>query len=75
MDCGKHTNFKMSISDRNRVINTNTDSMTTLLSFYDVRKEYLKLKKQQLSIEEIVEQLNRFYKNQEHGSAKKLIKN
>lgn len=53
LECGKMEDFKMSISDRRKVIDTRLAPMEALLSFYEVRKIYLKLKDEKLSDEEI----------------------
>lgn len=61
LKCGRLDDFKMSIRNRRKVVNTHLDSITSLLSFYNVRKKYLELKGEQLSDEEISLELNTFY--------------
>lgn len=68
--------FKMSIGDRRKVVNTHLDPMASLLSFYDTRKKYLELKDEQLSDEEISIKLNTYYASlqEEMPSKKKILK-
>ncbi len=66
LECGKHKDYKMSLSDRRHIIKTNLSPMETFMSFYEVRKRYLELIKQNCTVEEIIDNLNFFYKkNQE----------
>mgnify|MGYP005770612647 CR=1 FL=1 len=66
LECGKHKDYKMSLSDRRHIIKTNLSPMETFMSFYEVRKRYLELIKQNCTVEEIIDNLNSFYKkNQE----------
>jgi hypothetical protein len=59
LDCGLYNKFK---TENTRIINTNTDSMSALLSFYQVREKYLELKKENLDKSIICEELNNAYK-------------
>ena len=66
LECGKHKDYKMSLNDRRHIIKTNLSPMETFMSFYEVRKRYLELIKQNCTVEEIIDNLNSFYKkNQE----------
>ena len=68
LECGKHKDYKMSLDDRRHIIKTNLSPMETFMSFYEVRKRYLELIKQNCTVEEIIDNLNSFYKkNQEQG--------
>ena len=68
LECGKHKDYKMSLNDRRHIIKTNLSPMETFMSFYEVRKRYLELIKQNCTVEEIIDNLNSFYKkNQEQG--------
>mgnify|MGYP006979445283 CR=1 FL=1 len=74
LDCGKHMERQMSISERNRTIYTNKTPLEAFESFYDVREKYLELKDRDKSHEEIASILNDFYKEQQHTQAKRLVK-
>ncbi len=68
LDCGKHKDYKMSLSDRRHTIKTNLSPMENFMSFYEVRKKYLELLEQDYTLEEIIDKLNSLYKkNQEQG--------
>ena len=68
LECGKYKDYKMSLVDRRHIIKTNLSPMETFMSFYEVRKRYLELIKQNCTVEEIIDNLNSFYKkNQEQG--------
>lgn len=68
LECGKHKDYKISLSDRMHIIKTNLSPMEAFMSFYEVRKRYLELRKQNCKVEEIIDNLNSFYKkNQEQG--------
>ena len=62
LECGKHKDYKMSLNDRRHIIKTNLSPMETFMSFYEVRKRYLELIKQNCTVEEIIDNLNSFYK-------------
>ncbi len=61
LECGTKENFKMSIADRKRVVDTHMEPMAVLMEFYKVREKYLELKNEQLSNEEITISLNNYY--------------
>ena len=68
LDCGKHKDYKMSLCDRRHIIKTNLLPMETFMSFYEVRKRYLELIQKKYTLEEIIDNLNSFYKkNKEQG--------
>lgn len=70
LECGKHKDYKMPLNDRRHIIKTSLSPMETFMSLYEVRKRCLELIKQNCTIEEIIDNLNSFYKkNQEQGPA------
>lgn len=75
LECGRMEDFSMSRSDRNKVVDTHFDSMTSLLSFYEVREKYLELKSKRLSDEEIAINLNAYYSSSlENKGYKKVMR-
>lgn len=76
LGCGRKENFKMSIADRRRVVDTHMEPMAALMAFYEVREKYLELKKEQLSNEEITISLNNYYDSLQAKTAvrQKLLK-
>lgn len=68
LDCGKHKDYRVHSHDRRYMIKTNLSPIEAFESFYEVRKRYLELLKQNYSLKRVVDNLNFFYKKrQEQG--------
>jgi hypothetical protein len=65
LECGLHSDYKISKNALNRIVNIDKDSMTALLSFYDVRKKYLELKQLSLPTDEIANAIASYYQEDE----------
>jgi hypothetical protein len=65
LECGLYSDYKISKDALNRIVNIDRDPMTSLLSFYDVRKKYLELKQSGLTMDEIENAIASYYQEDE----------